>query len=97
MQHPLSSRPKSRKISPKVGGKLTSTYKVNSETKTNEKQRENALKVSAALSFSGSYESISAEASVGTWNKGKGGETTQDFDSTLTWQATGGDNTLSNE
>ncbi|KAB8224906.1 hypothetical protein BDV33DRAFT_199189 [Aspergillus novoparasiticus] len=81
----------------KVGGKLTSTNKVNSKAKTNEKQRENALKVSAALSFSGLYGSGGAEGSLSTGDKHKDGETTQEFDSILTWHATGGDATLSND
>ncbi|OJJ78425.1 uncharacterized protein ASPGLDRAFT_182670 [Aspergillus glaucus CBS 516.65] len=84
----------SRKV--KVGGKLTSTNKVGSKTKTTETQRENALKVSAAASVSGYYGSGSAEGSGSGGSGHLDGNNKQDFDSNMTWEATGGDSTLCN-
>jgi hypothetical protein len=85
----------SRKV--KLGGKLTSTSEVDSESSGSETVRENSMKAAAAASFSGFYGSASAEASYEEGGQHKDGSNKQGFSSQLTWAAVGGDTTLCNE
>ncbi|ODM23378.1 hypothetical protein SI65_00967 [Aspergillus cristatus] len=70
---------------------------VNSKTKSTKNQRENSLKVAAAVSISGAYGSLSAEAYYAEGDKHKNSNEEQDFENNMTWEATGGDTTLCND
>lgn len=81
----------------KIGGRLTSTHQIDSEASGKSEERENALKIAAAASFSGPSVSGSAEGSHETGDKSADTAKKQDFKSNMTWEATGGDTTLCNE
>ncbi|RAO68399.1 uncharacterized protein BHQ10_004411 [Talaromyces amestolkiae] len=81
----------------KLGGKLTSSTHIKSKSESEQSKRENQLKIAAAASFSGGYGSFSAEGSSSSGEQKDTGTDKQDFSSTLSWEATGGDTTLCND
>jgi hypothetical protein len=81
----------------RLGGKLTSTSHVQADTKITQGQREKSLKISAAVSFSGAYGSGSGEINSSGGKAKDKKKNNQDFESNLSWEATGGDTTLCNQ
>jgi hypothetical protein len=81
----------------KLGGRLMSSHQSTSTNSQEQADSENSLKATAAASISGWGFSASAEASHEEGQKSSSSEKKQNFASTMSWEATGGNTVLCNK
>ncbi|KAM0355042.1 hypothetical protein ACHAPU_000892 [Fusarium lateritium] len=74
-----------------------SSHQIDSSSNEKQEERENSLKASAAVSFSGFGVAASAEASHGSGSTTGSDTKEQSFASNMAWEATGGNTTLCND
>ncbi|KAJ5889248.1 hypothetical protein N7504_010058 [Penicillium tannophilum] len=79
-----------------LGGRLFSSEKLSAFGKATAAEAAKAMKVSAAASFSSKYVSGSASYSQEDQTNGKDSSSTQSMQSSISWQAQGGDTLLCN-